>query len=99
MTGNLIKIFTLIGAISAGGVAHANSGYGSGHHELPDRNATDHSTMMRADAFEHLDSDGDGTITRSEAAMHRQNMHASNMMTGGNVSSSGPLPPAAGNDR
>lgn len=99
MTGNIIKIFTLIGAISAGGVAHANSGYASGHHELPDRNATGHSSMMEADAFEHLDSDGDGTVTRSEVAMHRQNMHASNTMRGGDISSRGPLPPETGNDR
>ena len=86
---NLVKIVTLIGAISAGGIALADSGSTEDHevpvhHSPTDTDSDALSAMMMEGGFEHLDRNGEGTVTRDEVAMHHKGMHGNTRpMAGG----------------
>lgn len=87
---SIFKAVTLIGALSAGGVAFADSPPQddslSDHQGMANHDSDNFSAMMMNGGFEHLDLNGDGTISRAEVVEHHKSMHANAnmMMNGGN---------------
>ncbi len=72
------SFLTLIAAITVGGAALAESGYASGHHELPDRGNNMHLEGEMLGHFEHLDKNDDSKVSREEMAAHEDTVRKFN---------------------
>jgi len=99
MKRNTIQIFALIGAISAGGAAHASQGYITGHHTLPENTASQGSNSFSDGGVQHLDRYSDGTLMSKPG----RDLHPGASYTRDSFQSrdnvNGPLPPEADVDR
>ncbi|UXX85259.1 hypothetical protein [Roseovarius pelagicus] len=99
MKRNIMQALALVSAISAGAVAQANTGFVTGHHELPETNNAANATSSTNDGVQHIDRYSDGTlIPKKGTDVHRGTSYNSGLNTSGNQMS-GPLPSEAGNDR
>ena len=99
MKRNVIRIFVLVGAISAGAVAHADSGFRTGHHEFRAQGAGANTGVQTKSRVTHYDFFSDGRVTPGNVDVHSQNSQSQAMpMARGKVSSH-PLPPEAGRNR
>ncbi len=99
MKRNVIHIFALISAISAGGVAHAESGYRTGHHEFIAQSAGTNSGVMTKSRVTHNGAFSDGRVTPDNVDIHPRSSQSSNIMMGSDMGSRDSLPPGAGNNR
>jgi len=99
MKRDMIKIITLTSAIFAGSIAVADSGYKTGHHTLPAQSAGTNSGIMTKGSVGHNGAFLDGKVSPGSADIHPRNMQGREMMMRGDMNSSGPLPPEAGNER
>lgn len=70
MTRKTSAFLTLIASITLAGAAFADSGYVSGHHELPNTGNNMHFEGEMLGHFNHLDKNEDGKVTRDEMAAH-----------------------------
>ncbi len=80
MTRKTSTFLTLIASITLTGAAFADSGYVSGHHELPNTGNNMHFEGQMLGHFEHLDTDKDGRVTREEMAAHEDTVKEFNKM-------------------
>ncbi|WP_324751988.1 hypothetical protein [Roseovarius sp. Pro17] len=99
MKRNAIQIFALIGAISAGGVAHADNGFKTGHHKFQAQSAGTNSGVMMKSSVGHNGAFLDGAVSPGNADIHPRRSQNRDMMMERGMESSGPLPPEAGNER
>jgi hypothetical protein len=95
MKRNVIPIFALISAISAGGAAQANQGYISGHHELPENTATQNSGLFSDGGVSHLNRYSDGTLIPKEGNDLHQGASNDREAFNDEAGARGPLPPEA----
>lgn len=104
MKRNVIQVFALIGAISAGGVALADSGYQTGHHELQAQSAGTNSGIMTKgsvghNGVQHLDRYSDGTLMPKKGNDMHPSVSHSRENFNKDSSRYGPLPSNAGAER
>jgi hypothetical protein len=92
---NTIQILALIGAISAGGVAHANQGYISGHHELPENTAVHSPGSFSNGDVQHLDRYSDGTLMSEQGSDRHHGAIYTRDTFDSRSDVNGPLPPEA----
>ncbi|MGK7655045.1 hypothetical protein ACSQ76_22435 [Roseovarius sp. B08] len=59
-------------ATALGGAALADTGYITGHHDLPDRDNNIHMNDTMSGHFDHADQNKDGKVTRAEMEAHMQ---------------------------
>lgn len=64
----------LIATTAVAGAAFADSGFITGHHEMPDTGNNMHLEGEMLAHFEHLDKNDDGKVTREEMAVHEGTM-------------------------
>jgi hypothetical protein len=101
MKRNIIHVFALASTIFAGGVAFADSGYRTGHHELrAQRGETNSGVMTKGsvggNGVQHLSRHSDGTLMPKKGYdVHPQSQNVTRRDTGARS----PLPLNAGNDR
>ncbi|WP_133176225.1 hypothetical protein [Pelagivirga sediminicola] len=98
MKRSIIHVFALASAIFAGGVALADSGYRTGHHEFRAQSAGSNSGVMTKSSVGHNGAFLDGKVNPNDADAHPRNMQRRDMRAGRDREYS-PLPPNAGNDR
>ena len=70
MNRNLMLILITTAAVGAGGAVLADNGYGTGHHELPERGVNTHSGDTMKGHFRHIDRNQDGMASRQEVEDH-----------------------------
>lgn len=70
MKRNIIMVIIATASISVGGIAVADSGYGTGHHELTERSESTHSGDTMKGHFDHMDANDDGVVSRNEIDAH-----------------------------
>ncbi|KRS12232.1 hypothetical protein [Roseovarius indicus] len=70
MEHNLTLILTAAAALAAGSAVLAESGYGTGHHKLPERSEFSHSGDTMKAHFRHIDRNQDGVASREEVEVH-----------------------------
>ena len=99
MKSNVIQALALIGAISAGGVAQADNGFKTGHHEFVAQSAGTSSGVMTKGSVGHNGAFIDGKVNPNRADVHSQSVTRGEMTMGRDMQSNGPLPPEAGNER
>jgi len=99
MKRNVIQAIALIGAISAGGIAHADNGFQTGHHTFVASSAGTSSGVMTKGSVGHNGAFIDGKVHPDRADDHSQSVTRGGMTTSLDMQSNGPLPPEAGNER
>ena len=99
MKRDMIQIITLTSTIFIGSIAHADSGYNTGHHEFRAQTAGTNSGVMTKNSVGHNGAFLDGKVSPGNADIHPQTMQKRDMMMGRNMDSNSPLPPEAGNER
>jgi hypothetical protein len=99
MKRNAIQIFALIGAISAGGVAHADSGYNTGHHELIAKSAGTNNGVQTKSSVTHNGAFSDEKVTPENADSHPRNAQSRDVMMSSSMDSGNQLLPGTGNNR
>lgn len=74
------SILTLIAATTVGGAALADSGFITGHHDMPNQGSNMHFEGAMLGHFEHLDTNNDGKVTRDEMIAHEETVKKFNKM-------------------
>ncbi|MDA3858182.1 MAG: hypothetical protein PF480_08095 [Roseovarius sp.] len=72
MKRNTTLILATTIATVIGGVALADIGYVTGHHELPDKDNNIYMTDTMRGHFEHADLNKDGKVSRTEMETHME---------------------------
>ena len=72
MTYKMITAATFATAMGLGGVALADTGFITGHHDMPDDGNNVHMDDTMMGHFEHVDQDNDGKVTRAEIEAHAE---------------------------
>ncbi len=99
MQRNTLKIFTLIGALSAAGFAYADSGFTSGHHTLTPKSVDGQGTLVTTKRYVgHNGPFLDGKVDRANADIH-QDMQRTDMSMQDQMEPHSPLPSEAGANR